>query len=875
MADTRDPRPSTDEESAPLLQNVSHPDDGPAPQDEEPTFFDRLAAVVQEPLSPLTKVLLIATLVFLLLSSVFIGLFAGAQHKLNSGAGGGQTTVTATTIATTTAQVTTTAISTTTVSIPAPAPTGPPAEPVCISPSCITVASSVLSSLDESQDPCENFYDFANGGWLKSNPIPSDKGSFGHFEEIALQNRRLLQQILSEDASSHFSAASALTSNPYDEALLKKLRGLYDSCMDEDHLDDLGEAPLKDMANKIRELFRGKTTVVDAESKSEKERDRLTATVAYLHSRGVSALFDYSIDGDAGKDPNFMSLWLSQADLGLPSKEYYEEDSVVELYRNVLERLLLTLDNEDDKLYSTDVKPEQNPGLVVHEERLRVWPPWPWPPWGDDDDGDKPENRSQRAKKLSKAIIEFEKKIANASLDLDVLYQDPIATYNPVPFKNVSDSLPEFDFSTYFSAFAPRNFPSTIILTSTTYLSDLSEILNDTDKDVLEAYFVTRAGLELSPYLGLDTEAWKAVRSLQEVLSGIKKGAVGDRAEYCIARTESALGFALGRYFVREAFGGASRETATKVITDVIETFKKSLSNLDWMDKESAAAAARKADALRVKVGYPLSPNTEDPRSIANWYARVKISPNAFFENMVSARVADQIRTWLQLGKQRDPEAWEMFASTVNAYYNPPANEIVFPAGILRPPYFHADWPGYMNYGSFGHIASHELTHAFDSAGRLYNQDGKLEEWWTNKTSEGFNVRQKCIVDQFSNYTIDDGKGGEIHVNGNLTSGENIGDSGLIQAYRAWKAQYSDEKEFLLPGLNYTREQMFFISFARSWAQNIKPAAAVARVRTDPHSPNRFRVHGTVSNIPEFAAAFNCSPKAKLNPPQEKRCIFW
>ncbi len=242
----------------------------------------------------------------------------------------------------------------------------------------------------------------------------------------------------------------------------------------------------------------------------------------------------------------------------------------MELYRNVLERLLLTLDDEDD---SMDMKPKQEPGLVVHEERLRVWPPWPWPPWGDDDDGgEKPENRSQRAKKLSTAIIEFEKKLANASLDLDVLYQDPLATYNPVPFKNVSDSLPEFDFATYFSAFALRSFPATIILTSTTYLSDLSQILNDTDKATLEAYFVTRAGLELAPYLGLDTEAWKAVRSLQEVLSGIKKGAVGDRAEYCIARTESALGFALGRYFVREAFGGASRETATKVITGMFNS---------------------------------------------------------------------------------------------------------------------------------------------------------------------------------------------------------------------------------------------------------------------------------------------------------------
>lgn len=246
-------------------------------------------------------------------------------------------------------------------------------------------------------------------------------------------------------------------------------------------------------------------------------------------------------------------------------QEYYEEESIVELYRNVLERLLVTLDDEEDDLVESIVVIDESSGLVVHEERLRVWPPWPWPPWGDDDD--KPENRTERAHKLAKSIIKFEKAIAAISLDLDVLYQDPIATYNPVPFKNVSDQLPEFDFSTYFSAFAPRNFPETIILTSTSYLSDLSKILNDTDKDTLEAYFVTRAGLEYSSYLGLDTEAWKATRSLEEVLNGIKKGAVGDRAEYCVSRAESAMGFALGRYFVREKFGGASREKATKVIT--------------------------------------------------------------------------------------------------------------------------------------------------------------------------------------------------------------------------------------------------------------------------------------------------------------------
>jgi endothelin-converting enzyme len=220
-----------------------------------------------------------------------------------------------------------------------------------------------------------------------------------------------------------------------------------------------------------------------------------------------------------------------------------------------------------------------------------------------------------------------------------------------------------------------------------------------------------------------------------------------------------------------------------------------------------------------------------------------------------------------------------MYPSMVNAYFNPPSNEIVFPAGILRPPFFSQEWPNYLSYGSFGHVAAHELTHAFDSAGRLYNQEGKLVRWWSNFTSQGFKVKQDCIVKQYSEYTIDDGKGGKVHVNGNLTSGENIGDTGLIQAYRAWKAQYHISKqngtEYLLPGLNFSRDQLFFISFARIWARAMKPAAAIKRIRTDPHSPTRYRVDGTVSNIPEFAKAFKCSKKAKLNPPTKERCIFW
>jgi len=274
-------------------------------------------------------------------------------------------------------------------------------------------------------------------------------------------------------------------------------------------------------------------------------------------------------------------------------------------------------------------------------------------------------------------------------------------------------------------------------------------------------------------------------------------------------------------------------------------------------------------------VGYPLlSPNTTNPVSLNNYYGLVKVSEDQFFLNAISARVSDQVKKWYQLGKPRDKESWEMYPSQVNAYYNPPANEIVFPAGILRPPFFGEVWPDYLSYGAIGAVVAHELTHAFDSAGRLYNQRGKLESWWSNSTSEKFEIRKQCLAEQYSSYVVEDGKGGRVHVNGNLTSGENIGDSGLIHSWRAWKANLKSTADYRLPGLEaFTPEQLFFIAFGRVWASRTLPSAAVLRVRTDPHSPPLYRVHGTISNIPQFAETFNCSAKATLNP--KERCTFW
>ncbi|KAK7023949.1 Endothelin-converting enzyme 1 [Favolaschia claudopus] len=816
-----------DPETAPLLRDSEYdPDLDEDPHEStKPTFLDRLNAVAWGPSHFLSRILLITALCLLLLSAVFIGLFAHERSKLRQRERDGSKPAPTVTVAST-------SVLTTTV-LPPSGPTSSPSEQPCLTPECIKLSASILSSLDETQDPCENFFDFTNGGYIASHPLPPDKSYFGQFEALDQANQRAIQHIL--ETSSRSSPIDS-----YDRILLQKLRSFYLSCLNENRLNEMGDQPLLEFIRKLRRLFQGNEVLVPEKesTKTALTVKGLTAALAFLHSRGVEALFKFYTKGDIGADPKLMTLWFDQASLGLSSKEYYGESTVQEVYLGVIQKLLsIVFDCEEGQ------------------------------------------DKFNRTRKLAKQVFNFETRLAEASLDAEI-YHNPLATYNRLTLANLSHSFPQVDFAEYLATFTPDGFPENVIVTYPAYATSLSEILNDTSAEVIEAYLVFRAALTLSPNLGMATEAWQAQRTLLEALTGTKKGAVGDRAEYCVRQVEIHLGFAVGRYFVNETFRGESRKRGTKIATDIVDAFKSALPNVTWLDKTSAKAAAAKADAIRIQVGYPLYPDTLDPASILKYYQDVDADENKYFQNILSALSSISSRTWSKLGKPRNVDEWRLlWPSTTNAYYDAGVNQIVFTAGIMQAPFFSHDWPNYLSYGGFGQVAAHELTHAFDNAGRLYDREGKLENWWTNHSNAAFQAKQNCIESQFSAYTVDDGKGGKVQVNGKLTVGENIADSGLIHAYRAWKAQYSRSlqagNEYVLPGMNYTREQLFFISFGRIYTGIIEPATQIQWLRTDPHSPRIYRVDGTVSNIPEFAAAFKCSKNARLNPPREKQCRFW
>jgi endothelin-converting enzyme len=264
------------------------------------------------------------------------------------------------------------------------------------------------------------------------------------------------------------------------------------------------------------------------------------------------------------------------------------------------------------------------------------------------------------------------------------------------------------------------------------------------------------------------------------------------------------------------------------------------------------------------------SPDIMDPLSLQRYYQTVNITPSTFFQNTLSMSRLFVSLQWSSLGKPVDRNEWGMTVPTVNAYYNPPGNEIVFPAGIMQFPVFDVNVPQYLSYGAFGSVSGHELSHAFDSTGRHYDQNGNYTDWWTNNTVEGFKERAQCFVDQYAKYTVPGPEDKPLHVNGKLTLGENIADAGGVSAaFGAWQKRRAETPNQDLPGLEYfTQDQLFFVSYANWWCGKSRKETAINRIYTDPHAPKWARILGTMANSRDFKESFKCKEK-------EPVCELW
>jgi putative endopeptidase len=645
-----------------------------------------------------------------------------------------------------------------------------------------------IANLDRTCRPCDDFFQFAVGGWLKNNPIPAEYSEWGSFVTLQDKNQQALRSIL-EAAARNTSASPG--SNE------QKIGDFYASCMDTQAIEPQGLKPLD-------EEFRAIHAIHDTPG--------LIKTGAHLQTEGVGVLFNFGSDQDF-KDSSKVIGEANQGGLGLPDRDYYTRD-----------------DDESKKLRQQ---------YLEHVSKLLVL-------MGD------PQDRSAAE---AKTVLEIETSLAKASMT-NVDLRDPQKVYHKMSITDAQALTPRLLWKDYFQAVnAPQLLE--INIGQPDFFKALDGMLASVSLADWKTYYrwhlIHRSAGLLSEAFVQENFAFN-----NRILTGAKE--IRPRWKRCTAATDRQLGEALGQVYVQKYFPPEAKAQALQLVHNLIAALGDDLETLPWMSPATRNAAMDKLQAFNIKIGYP-----------DKWrdYSALKIDRGPYVKNAFRATQFETARDLAKIGKPVDRGEWGMTPPTVDAYNNGQLNEIVFPAGILQPPFYDPQRDDAYNYGAIGAVIGHEITHGFDDQGAQFDPHGNLKNWWTPEDLKSFQDRGECIAKQFDGYEVEKG----LHENGKLVEGESIADlGGVTLAFAAFQRSLAGkgrEKD----ANGFTPEQRFFLGWAENWAVNERPELARLQTNTDPHPVPRFRANGPLSNLAEFAKAFGCQKGDAMVRPQV--CKIW
>jgi putative endopeptidase len=631
-----------------------------------------------------------------------------------------------------------------------------------------------IDNIDKNLDPCNDFYQYACGNWLKNSEIPADQSAWVSFVELDERNLVTLRDILEK------SSANDPSRTPVEQ----KIGDLYSSCMDEKAVNENGFKPLKPELDRIAAV-QDKAALIDV--------------VAQVHLMGPNPLFNFYSASDLHNADQVIA-YIDQGGLSLPDRDYYikEDAHMADMRKHLVE-------------YATQV-------FTLA--------------------GQSPQQAAQSAQ----TVLRIETSLAKASMDR-TMRRDPKTRDHKMTREAAVAMAPNFYLDRYFADAGTPAF-SELNVSNPEFFKQVNGLLESESLDNLKIYVSWHVLRGASPWLSQPFV--DANFKMRQAITGQLE--IQPRWKRCVELTDGSLGEALGQKYVELTFGAEGKERMLKMVDALEKSLNEDIQGLEWMSPETKKQANVKLQAIRNKIGYP---------DVWRDYSSLTIVRGDLMGNVDRANEFESKRDIAKISKPLDRKEWGMTPPTVNAYYSSSYNEIVFPAGILQPPFFDNTMDDAVNFGGIGLVIGHELTHGFDDQGRKFDPQGNLRDWWTADDGKEFEKRVSCVANEYSNFVVVD----DLKLNGRLTLGENTADNGGARiALRALEHMIADDQTGKegqkIDG--YTPEQRFFLGFARVWCEKRRPEYARSQVTTNPHSPGKWRVNGVVQNMPEFQQAWGC-----------------